>query len=58
MGYFVKFVFGLLAPPQSDEHDLDRLLDRAEVIIIRGARYRAQGRIRLTEEVPTSQKQS
>lgn len=36
---------------------LDRLLDRAEVVIIRGASYRAQGRTRLTEEVPTAQKQ-
>ena len=29
---------------------LDRLLDRAEVVIIRGASYRTQGRARLTEE--------
>lgn len=29
---------------------LDRLLDRAEVIIIRGASYRAQGRARLIED--------
>jgi len=29
----------------------------AEVVIIRGASYRAQGRARLTEEVPTAQKQ-
>lgn len=36
---------------------LDRLLDRAEVVIIRGASYRAQGRSRLMEEVPTSPKQ-
>lgn len=36
---------------------LDRLLDRAEVVIIRGASYRAQGRSRLMEEVPTTQKQ-
>jgi DNA replication protein DnaC len=36
---------------------LDRLLDRAEVVIIRGASYRAQGRARLTEEAPTIQKQ-
>jgi DNA replication protein DnaC len=36
---------------------LDRLLDRAEVVIIRGASYRAQGRVRLLEEVPPSQKQ-
>lgn len=36
---------------------LDRLLDRAEVVIIRGASYRAQGRARLTEEVLTTQKQ-
>jgi DNA replication protein DnaC len=36
---------------------LDRLLDRAEVVIIRGASYRAQGRTRLTEEVPIPQKQ-
>ena len=36
---------------------LDRLLDRSEVVIIRGASYRAQGRARLTEEVPPSQKQ-
>ncbi len=33
---------------------LDRLLDRAEVVIIRGASYRAQGRSRLMEEVPTT----
>lgn len=31
---------------------LDRLLDRAEVIILRGASYRAQSRVRLNEEVP------
>jgi DNA replication protein DnaC len=30
---------------------LDRLLDRAEVVIIRGASYRAQGRARFLEEV-------
>ncbi len=36
---------------------LDRLLDRAEVVIIRGASYRAQGRVRLLEEVPPAQKQ-
>jgi DNA replication protein DnaC len=30
---------------------LDRLLDRAEVIILRGASYRAQSRVRLNEEV-------
>ncbi|MDD5371114.1 MAG: ATP-binding protein, partial [Anaerolineaceae bacterium] len=36
---------------------LDRLLDRAEVVIIRGASYRAQGESRLTEEVPSPQKQ-
>lgn len=36
---------------------LDRLLDRAEVVIIRGVSYRAQGRARLLEEVPTNQKQ-
>ena len=36
---------------------LDRLLDRSEVIIIRGASYRAKGRARLTEEVPPPQKQ-
>jgi DNA replication protein DnaC len=30
---------------------LDRLLDRAEVVIIRGTSYRAQGRARLLEEV-------
>jgi DNA replication protein DnaC len=34
---------------------LDRLLDRAEVIILRGASYRAQTRARLTEEVPAAQ---
>ena len=34
---------------------LDRLLDRAEVIILRGASYRAQARARLTEELPTAQ---
>jgi DNA replication protein DnaC len=33
---------------------LDRLLDRAEVIILRGASYRAQSRARLTEEVPAT----
>jgi DNA replication protein DnaC len=33
---------------------LDRLLDRAEVIILRGASYRAQSRARLTEEVPAA----
>jgi DNA replication protein DnaC len=37
---------------------LDRLLDRAEVVIIRGASYRAQGRTRLTEEAPIPPKQS
>jgi DNA replication protein DnaC len=36
---------------------LDRLLDRAEVVIIRGASYRAQGRARLLEEVSPTQKQ-
>jgi DNA replication protein DnaC len=36
---------------------LDRLLDRAEVVIIRGASYRAQGRARLLEEAPPAQKQ-
>lgn len=30
---------------------LDRLLDRAEVIILRGTSYRAQSRVRLNEEV-------
>jgi len=30
---------------------LDRLLDRAEVIIIRGPSFRTQGRSRLLEEV-------
>jgi DNA replication protein DnaC len=33
---------------------LDRLLDRAEVIILRGASYRALSRARLTEEVPAT----
>src|SRR5512133_1260687 len=33
---------------------LARLLDRAEVIILRGASYRAQSRARLTEEVPAT----
>ena len=33
---------------------LDRLLDRAEVIILRGASYRAQSRVRLNEEVSIS----
>jgi DNA replication protein DnaC len=33
---------------------LDRLLDRAEVIILRGASYRAQSRVRLNEEVSVS----
>lgn len=33
---------------------LDRLLDRAEVVIIRGASFRAQGRAQLLEEVPLS----
>jgi DNA replication protein DnaC len=32
---------------------LDRLLDRAEVVIVRGASYRAQGRARLLEEGPS-----
>jgi DNA replication protein DnaC len=36
---------------------LDRLLDRAEVVILRGASYRAQGRARLLEEASTTQKQ-
>jgi hypothetical protein len=31
---------------------LDRLLDRAEVVIIRGTSYRAQGRTRLLEDAP------
>jgi len=31
---------------------LDRLLDRAEVIVIRGPSFRSQGRSRLLEEVP------
>jgi DNA replication protein DnaC len=33
---------------------LDRLLDRAEVIILRGTSYRAQSRVRLNEEVSVS----
>lgn len=33
---------------------LDRLLDRAEVIILRGTSYRAQSRVRLNEEVSIS----
>lgn len=33
---------------------LDRLLDRAEIVIIRGASFRAQGRAQLLEEVPPS----
>jgi DNA replication protein DnaC len=33
---------------------LDRLLDRAEVIILRGASYRAQSRVRLNEEAPVT----
>jgi len=37
---------------------LDRLLDRAEVIILRGASYRALSRARLTEEVPATNTQS
>jgi DNA replication protein DnaC len=36
---------------------LDRLLDRAEVVIIRGASYRAQGRTHLLEEAPITEKQ-
>jgi DNA replication protein DnaC len=32
---------------------LDRLLDRAEVIVIRGPSFRSQGRNRLLEEVPS-----
>jgi len=32
---------------------LDRLLDRAEVVVIRGASFRSQGRNRLLEEVPS-----
>jgi DNA replication protein DnaC len=36
---------------------LDRLLDRAEVVIIRGASYRAQSRTRLMEEVKPEQRQ-
>jgi DNA replication protein DnaC len=34
---------------------LDRLLDRAEVIIIRGPSFRSQGRAKLLEEVQTKQ---
>jgi len=34
---------------------LDRLLDRAEVIIIRGPSFRSQGRTKLLEEVQTKQ---
>jgi DNA replication protein DnaC len=33
---------------------LDRLLDRAEVVIIRGPSYRSKGRLNLLEEVQTS----
>ena len=33
---------------------LDRLLDRAEVVIIRGASFRAQNRVRIEQEVTTS----
>jgi len=33
---------------------LDRLLDRAEIIILRGASYRAQSRAHLTEEAPVT----
>lgn len=36
---------------------LDRLLDRAEVIIIRGTSYRTQGRTRLLEEVTATPEQ-
>lgn len=36
---------------------LDRLLDRAEIVIIRGTSYRAQGRMRLAEEVAANQQQ-
>ena len=36
---------------------LDRLLDRAEVLIIRGASFRTQGRNRLFEEVSATQDQ-
>jgi DNA replication protein DnaC len=36
---------------------LDRLLDRAEVVIIRGASYRAQSRTRLMEEVKPEPRQ-
>jgi len=32
---------------------LDRLLDRAEVVVIRGPSFRSQGRNRLLEEVPS-----
>ena len=36
---------------------LDRLLDRAEVVIIRGASYRVQGRTRLLEKALITEKQ-
>lgn len=39
------------APAEWADLFLDRLLDRAEVIIIRGASYHTQGRNRVLEEV-------
>jgi len=46
----------LFLDPLQASAGLDRLMDRAEVVIIRGASYRAQGRSRLMEEVPTNPK--
>lgn len=44
----------LFLDPLLASASLDRLLDRAEVVIIRGASFRAQNRARLEQEVPTS----
>ena len=48
---------GLFLDPLLASAGLDRLLDRAEVVIIRGGSYRAQGRNRLLEEVTPDLKQ-
>jgi DNA replication protein DnaC len=45
---------GLFLDPLLASAGLDRLLDRAEVVIIRGPSYRSRNRMNLLEEVQTS----
>ncbi len=46
---------GLFGDPLLASAGIDRICHRAEVIIIRGDSFRAQGRQLLTEEVETEQ---